>query len=84
MPFALASNWPRKASKLPKNSSIAAPSSPSGLSPPSGDMFGQNTEWLMCPPRWKARSFSSLLMLPYELPARASASCSRAVFTPLT
>ena len=66
MALALASKWARNLSKLPKNSSIAAARSPVGLSPPSGDRFGQNTEWLMWPPRLKARVFSRPPTLPNE------------------
>ena len=61
MPRALASKWARKPSNEPKCSSIRAPTSPSGLSPPSGERLGQKIEWLTCPPRLKARFFSSML-----------------------
>ena len=59
MVLATPSKWARNLSKPPKYSSMALARSPVGLSPPSGDRFGQNTEWLMCPPRLKARVFSS-------------------------
>ena len=63
MPSAVASNWARYASNEPKWSSMAAPSSPSGLSPPSGERFFQKIEWLMWPPRLNARFFSSRLIV---------------------
>ncbi len=81
---AFASKCARNLSKLPKKSSIAEANSPVGLSPPSGDMFGQNTEWLMCPPRLKARFFSSPATVSKELASRASSSFSNAVLRPLT
>jgi hypothetical protein len=46
MVVALAVKFAWKPSNEPKDSSIAAPSSPSGLSPPSGDRFFQKIEWL--------------------------------------
>ena len=84
MPLAAALNCFWKPSKPPKYSLMAAASSPSGRPPPSGDMFFQKVEWLMCPPKWKARSFSNLLMAPKLPDSRASASCSRAAFAPAT
>ena len=62
-------------SNEPKWSSIAAASSPVGLSPPSGDRFVQKIEWLTWPPRLNARSFSSLLTFARLPVSRASASC---------
>ncbi len=46
MPRAVAAKCFWKPSKEPKSASMAAASSPVGLSPPSGDRLGQNTEWL--------------------------------------
>jgi hypothetical protein len=71
-------------SKEPKCSSIAEARSPVGLSPPSGERFVQKMEWLTWPPRLNARSFSSLLTLARLPESRASASCARAVFAPVT
>ncbi len=68
----------------PKLSSIAAASSPSGLSPPSGLRLVQKIEWLTWPPRWKARSFENWFTLLKSPDSRASASFSRAVFAPAT
>ena len=48
---------------MPKFSSIAAASSPSGSPPPSGDMFFQNSECSTWPERWNARFFSSWLIV---------------------
>ena len=47
------------ASKEPKCSSMAEPSAPSGLSPPSGLRFFQKIECSTWPEMWKARLFSS-------------------------
>ena len=59
-------------------------SSPVGLSPPSGERFFQNTEWLTWPPRLNARSRSSLFTFAKLPVARASSSASSAVFAPVT
>jgi hypothetical protein len=37
---------------------MAAASSPVGLSPPLGERFFHQMEWLTWPPRWNARFFS--------------------------
>jgi hypothetical protein len=50
-----ADSCPEKASNEPKCSSIAAASSPSGRSPPSGDRFFQKIECSTCPERLKAK-----------------------------
>jgi len=56
-----------------------------GLSPPSGDMFGQNTVWLTCPARLNARFFSQRFTVVPMVPAsRASARASTALFAPVT
>ena len=52
-------SWALKASKLPKFSSMAAASSPSGLPPPSGERFVQNSECRTWPDRLKAWLFSN-------------------------
>ena len=84
MPSALAAKCFWKASNEPKNSSIAAPSSPVGLSPPSGERFCQKTEWLTWPPRLNARFFSCRFTAAKSSAARAAASFSSAVFAPVT
>ena len=63
---------------------MAAASSPSGLSPPSGERFFQNTEWLMWPPVWNARSLERRLMLAKSPFSRASASWASALLAPAT
>ena len=57
-------SWFLKPSNVPKPSSIAAASSPSGLPPPSGERFSQNIEWRTWPERWNARFFCSWLIVP--------------------
>ena len=79
-----ASNWPLNPSKEPKCWSIIEATSPSGRSPPSGDMFCQKTEWLVCPPRLNARFFSSIGTVPKSPESRAAASFSSAVLAPST
>ena len=84
MPRAAAVKWAWNLSNEPKYSSMAAASSPVGLSPPSGERFFQKIEWFVWPPRLKARSFDSWFTEPKSPASRAAASFSRAVFAPLT
>src|SRR5690625_5978121 len=84
MPSAAAVNWARKLSKEPKYSSMAEASSPVGLSPPSGERFCQKIEWLVWPPRLKARSLVSWLIVEKSPASRAASSISSAVLAPLT
>ncbi len=77
-------SWLRKASKLPKNSSMAAASSPSGLPPPSPLMFFQNKLWSTCPDRLNASDFSNPTIVSKSSLERASASLSSVVLAPLT
>ena len=67
--------WALNLSKEPKFSSMAVPSSPSGLSPPSGLRFFQKIEWRTWPEMWKARVFSrptigaEVVLVPGRRPA---------------
>ena len=84
MPSAAAVNCALKASKEPKESLMASARSPSGSPPPFGDRFFQKIEWLMCPPRLKARFFSWRLMAAWSPASRAACSFSRAALAPVT
>jgi hypothetical protein len=83
-PIAAAVKCAVNLSNEPKWSSIALARSPVGLSPPSGDMLVQNTEWFTWPPRLNARSFSSLFTFARSPLSRASASAVSAAFAPVT
>src|SRR5262249_56717087 len=52
--------WSRNTAKPPNVSSSRSPSSPSGVPPPSGDRFVQNTECRTWPETLKARFRSSM------------------------
>ena len=77
---ATAVKWAMNLSNEPNWSSIAWASSPTGLSPPSGDRFRQNAEWLTWPPRLNASVFSRPITEPKSPESRAPASFSSVWF----
>ena len=77
-------NWALNLSKEPKFSSIAVPSAPSGLSPPSGLWFFQKIEWSTWPEMWKARVFSRPTIVPKSSLSRAASNFSSVWLAPVT
>ena len=71
-------------SNEPKFSSMADPSAPSGLSPPSGLWLFQKMECSTWPEMWKASVFSSPTMAPKSSLSRAAASFSSVWLAPAT
>ncbi|OAP29177.1 hypothetical protein A4R44_00972 [Amycolatopsis sp. M39] len=77
-------NWALNLSNEPNASSIAAASSPVGLSPPSGERIFHHTTWLACPARLNASVVSSPTIEPKSPASRAAASLSSVSFAPFT